>query len=179
MQAAPEQRATFDEPASYWHATAGAGVPAGELPATAHVAVIGGGALRADGFTGATHVDRAGVQELIATPLGPEIAGGVHSTDGGLLHSARFVQGVAAAAQRRGARLAHARVARLAPDGAGVRVETTAGALRAGAAIVAVNAWTDTLVPALRGLITPVRGQVLAYAPLPPVFPLGVGAAVT
>jgi gamma-glutamylputrescine oxidase len=286
MQAAPEQGAAFDEPASYWHATAGAGVPAGELPASADVAVIGGGllgacatywlaragvrvaqveqariaygatgrnggfmgtgtaegylatgarhgreaaralmaltldslallrqvlaeegidcdyrecgrvslalsedecaaqartvaALRADGFTGATHVDRARVQELIATPLGPEIAGGMHSTDGGLLHSARFVQGVAAAAQRRGARLAHARVARLVPDGGGVRVETTAGALRAGAAIVAVNAWTDTLVPALRGLVTPVRGQILAYAPLPPVFPLGVGAAVT
>ena len=286
MQAAPGQRAAFDEPASYWHATAGAGVPAGELPGSADVAVIGGGllgacatywlaragvrvaqveqariaygatgrnggfmgtgtaegylgtrarhgreaaralmaltldslallrrvlaeegidcdyrecgrvslalseeecaaqartvaALRADGFTGATHLDRAGVQELIATPLGPEIAGGTHSTDGGLLHSARFVQGIAAAAQRRGARLAHAQVQRLIPDGAGVRVETTAGALRAGAAIVAVNAWTDTLVPALRGLITPVRGQILAYAPLPPVFPLGVGAAVT
>ena len=293
MRATPGQGPTaFDEPASYWHATAaqgsqsGVGVPAGELPATADIAVVGGGllgtcaaywlaragvrvaqveqariaygatgrnggfmgtgtaegylgtaarhgrdaaralmaltldslallrqvleeeridcdyrecgrvslalseaehaaqaravaALRADGFTGASHLDRAQVQALIETPLGPEIVGGIHSTDGGLLHSARFLEGVAVAAQRRGARLAHATVTRLVPDGAGVRVETTGGVLSAGAAIVAVNAWTDTLVPALRGVIVPVRGQVLAYAPMPPVFPLGLGAAVT
>jgi glycine/D-amino acid oxidase-like deaminating enzyme len=60
-----------------------------------------------------------------------------------------------------------------------VVVHTTRGDLAAGAVIVAVNAWTDTLVPALRGVIVPVRGQMLAYAPLPPVFTTGLGASYT
>ncbi|OLB54886.1 MAG: hypothetical protein AUG45_10480 [Ktedonobacter sp. 13_1_20CM_3_54_15] len=36
--------------------------------------------------------------------------------------------------------------------------------------IVALNAWTGELVPAIDKLITPVRGQVLAYGPHAPVF---------
>ena len=44
---------------------------------------------------------------------------------------------------------------------------------------VAVNAWTDQLVPALSGVVTPVRGQILSYAPAPLVFRAGMGAGVT
>jgi glycine/D-amino acid oxidase-like deaminating enzyme len=56
---------------------------------------------------------------------------------------------------------------------------TNCGTLRARHVVVGVNAWTDELVPALRGLIVPVRGQAIAYAPLPPTFDTGVVVSAT
>jgi glycine/D-amino acid oxidase-like deaminating enzyme len=136
-------------------------------------------ALRADQFD-AELLDRAQTQELIGTPLGSEIAGGLFASENGLLHSARLVQGLARAAARHGARICEATPAlELTADGGGVLVRTQRGELRASAAIVAINAWSAQLVPALAGLITPVRGQVLSYAPSAPVFRCGMGAAVT
>jgi glycine/D-amino acid oxidase-like deaminating enzyme len=165
-------------------------------------------ALHADGF-GGEMLDRSQVQELVGTPLGPEIAGGLFAAEDGLLHSARLVDGLAAAAVRHGALICeatqvvgleasidggrrtedeagHVRPSPLvlgrethARAGAGITIRTQRGDLRAGAAILAVNAWSDQLAPGLAGLITPVRGQVLAYAPTPPVFRCGMGAAVT
>ena len=58
-------------------------------------------------------------------------------------------------------------------------METDRGRLQGHAAIIAVNAWTNDLVPALTETITPVRGQILAYAPLPRVFGMGMSAALT
>jgi glycine/D-amino acid oxidase-like deaminating enzyme len=136
-------------------------------------------ALRADDFD-AELLDREQTQELIGTPLGPEIAGGLFAPENGLLHSARLVRGLAGAAARRGAHICDATPAlELQADGDGVLVRTPRGELRAGAAVVAINAWSAELLPALAGLITPVRGQVLAYAPCAPVFGCGMGAAVT
>jgi gamma-glutamylputrescine oxidase len=135
--------------------------------------------LRADQFD-AELLDRAQTQELIGTPLGPEIAGGLFASENGLLHSARLVQGLASAAARHGARICEATPAlELIADGGSVLVRTQRGALRANAAVVAINAWSAQLVPALSGLITPVRGQVLSYAPSASVFRCGMGAAVT
>ena len=131
-----------------------------------------------DGFAG-TLLDRQGVQALINTPLGPEIVGGRFFADGSLLHSGRYLAGLAAAARRRGARLCRAGVTALVPEAAGTRLETTAGPIRARRVVVAVNAWSDELVPTLAGRVVPVRGQILAYEPLPPVFTAGVGAAVS
>ncbi len=133
--------------------------------------------MRADGLSG-EFVDRQGAQALIGTRLGAEITGGLFFPDGGLLHSARYLAGIADAARRRGARLCQAGVTGLVPERGGTRVETTAGAIRAGRLIVAVNAWSDELVPGLAGLVVPVRGQILSYEPLPPVFTTGVGASV-
>jgi gamma-glutamylputrescine oxidase len=136
-------------------------------------------ALRADQFD-AELLDRAQTQELIGTPLGSEIAGGLFASENGLLHSARLVQGLARAAARHGARICEATPAlELLADGGGVLIRTPRGDLRASAAVVAINAWSAQLVPALAGLITPVRGQVLSYAPSTPVFRCGMGAAVT
>ena len=131
----------------------------------------------ADGLPGAL-LDRQGVQELIKTPLGPEITGGLYFSDGGLLHSARYLAGIARAAQRHGARLCLAEVAGLTSIDGGTLVQTSRGAVRAARVIVAVNAWTDELVPALAGKVVPVRGQILSYDPLPSVFTTGVGASV-
>lgn len=131
----------------------------------------------ADGLPGAL-LDRQGVQELIKTPLGPEITGGLYFSDGGLLHSARYLAGIAHAAQRHGARLCLAEVEGLTPTAGGTLIRTSQGTVQAGRVIVAVNAWTDELVPGLAGKVVPVRGQILSYDPLPPVFTTGVGASV-
>lgn len=133
--------------------------------------------MRADGLSG-EFVDRQAVQALIGTPLGAEITGGLFFSDGGLLHSARYLAGIAEAGRRYGARLCRAGVIGLVTEGDGTRVETTVGAIRAQRVIVAVNAWSDELVPELAGLVVPVRGQILSYEPLPPVFTTGIGASV-
>jgi len=128
---------------------------------------------------GGTLLDRRGVQEHILTPLGPEIVGGLHFSDGAQLHSARYLAGIAAAAQRHGARLCRATVRGLTPQGDTTLVETDRGTVHASAMIVAVNAWSDELVASVAGVITPVRGQVLSYAALPPVFTTSVGVSAT
>jgi glycine/D-amino acid oxidase-like deaminating enzyme len=147
-----------------------------EAERTAHAAAIT--ALRADGFE-AEQLDRAQVQDLIHTPLGPEIVGGIFAREDGLLQPARFVHGMLAAARNRGAKICCAQATSITSEGSGVRIETNAGPISAGAVIVAINAWSDQLIPALKGIVTPVRGQILAYAPIPLVFPTGIGAAVT
>jgi gamma-glutamylputrescine oxidase len=60
-----------------------------------------------------------------------------------------------------------------------LRIATSKGSISAGAAVVATNAWLPNVLPELAGLITPVRGQVLAYAPLPKVFPVPLGVSIT
>lgn len=136
------------------------------------------GSLAKSGFAGEV-LDRAATQELIHTPLGEEIRGAMYARNGALVHSERYLCGVAEAAQRHGARLVRAEVTGLAPEGDSTRIETTTGALSAGRVVVALNAWTDTLVPALAGKIVPVRGQILAYAPTERVFESAIGASVT
>ncbi len=135
-------------------------------------------ALQADDFT-ATLLDRAQAQALIDTPLGPEIAGGKFIPENGLVHSAHLVQGLVGAAQRHGARACLATVMQVLPAGPGVLVRTLQGNLHVGTVIIATNAWIGELLPALAGLITPVRGQALAYAPIAPVFTTGLSVAIT
>jgi gamma-glutamylputrescine oxidase len=135
-------------------------------------------ALQADGFT-ATLLDRPQAQTLIDTPLGPEIAGGKFTPGNGLVHSARLVQGLVGAAQRHGARACVATVTQVLPEGPGVLIRTPQADLHAGAVLIATNAWIGELVPALAGLITPVRGQALAYAAIAPVFTTGISVAIT
>ncbi len=136
------------------------------------------GSLAKSGFAGEV-LDRAATQELIHTPLGEEIRGAMYARNGALVHSERYLCGLAEAAQRHGARLVRAEVTGLASEGDSTRIETTNGALSAGRVVVALNAWTDTLVPALAGKIVPVRGQILAYAPTERVFESAIGASVT
>lgn len=135
-------------------------------------------ALQGDGFA-ARLLRREDAQEFVATPLGSEIVGGTYVPEQGLVHSARIVQGLAEAARRHGSRLCTAQVLRLSEADGSVLVQTTKGSIHAGAVVVAVNAWSSTLIPELEGLIVPVRGQVLAYAPMEPVFKMGMAAGVT
>jgi gamma-glutamylputrescine oxidase len=134
--------------------------------------------IQADGFP-ALLLDCEQVQDMIATQLGPEIVGGQFIPENGLVHSARLVQGLVGVAQRHGARMCIADVTDLTPDGNGICISTVQGTLSASTAVIAINAWTSDLIPSLGRLITPVRGQVLAYAPIPPIFSTSMSAAIT
>ncbi len=131
-------------------------------------------AMRADGF-GAELLTRGQTQALVGTELGPMIRGARYASYAGLVHSTRFVGGLAAAAQARGAALVEATVTQIEHG----KVMTSAGTLKAKAVVIAANAWISQLVPETRDIILPVRGQALSYAPTAPVFGPGMGAAVT
>lgn len=135
-------------------------------------------ALRRDGFA-AQWLDRQDLQSLFQTPMAPEILGGRFRPEQGLVHSARLVHGLMYAAFHRGARAYQAEVRAIMPTGNAVRLQTSRGTLFAGTVVVAANVWTSQLLPMLADLILPIREQMLAYAPISPVFPTGVNAAVT
>jgi gamma-glutamylputrescine oxidase len=134
--------------------------------------------LTSDGFA-VELLDRAGVQELVQTPISEEVLGGRLDADGGLLHSGKYLAGIAAAAKRHGARFCKGTVSSLEPNSDGTTIVTDAGTVRAGRVVVAANAWSDELVPGVTGLIVPVRGQILAYEPTERVFETGIGTDVT
>lgn len=122
---------------------------------------------------------RTQVQSLIPTPLGPDICGAKFYAKGGLLHSARFINSLAKAAQRYGARTSVATVQAMKQVGNNIELSTSAGTVRTNALIIGANAWTNQLVPSAKGIVTPVRGQILSYEPIERVFTPGIGAAVT
>jgi gamma-glutamylputrescine oxidase len=124
-------------------------------------------------------LNRAQVQERIGTPLGAAIEGGLLFREIALLHPAKLVRGLANAAAKRGGRFARAMVRAVSGNSAGAAIATDAGSIRTGVVTMAVNAWTGELVPELGSLVTPVRGQALAYAPVPPVFRTGMTALTT
>jgi gamma-glutamylputrescine oxidase len=134
-------------------------------------------AFQADGFA-ADFLPRETIQTMVKTELSSEIRGGRLKPAQGLIHSVRFVRGLAQAAVRRGARGYQARVQSLLPDGEHLRIETSRGTIHATTVVVAVNAWIGKLVPELAELVVPVREQMLAYAPLPPVFSHGISADI-
>src|SRR5262245_3536577 len=97
----------------------------------------------------------------------------VDETSAGV-NPARYVAGLARAAQRAGAQLFdRTPVERIARDGAGTHkghsyvVHTSRGALRAGAVFVATGGYTGPATPALRRRIIPIGSYIIATAPLP------------
>ncbi|MBO0795680.1 MAG: FAD-binding oxidoreductase, partial [Ktedonobacteraceae bacterium] len=124
-------------------------------------------------------LNREQVQGLIKTPLSAEIIGGRLLAEDGIIHPARFIQGLAHASQRYGAQIYQASVTHVHSHSKGVQVHTVQGSLDARAVIVATNAWISELLPEVSDLITPVRGQILSYAPTASVFPVGLSASVT
>lgn len=85
----------------------------------------------------------------------------VVTEEDGEMHPVRFVRGLADAAERRGARFHEGTTA------TGVRagsVTTAAGRVSASAVVACTNAYTRRVLPDAR--VSPVRGQMLATAPL-------------
>lgn len=90
----------------------------------------------------------------------------------GEIHPVRFVRGLADAAERHGARFHEGTPVTALRSGA---LTTPAGTVTAGAVVSCANAYTEHLIPGSR--IAPVRGQMLATAPLADrVFPRPVYA---
>lgn len=129
--------------------------------------------LQAEGFA-AEWLEREQVQAMINTPLAPDIPGGRFLPEQGLIHSARLVQGLVQAAVRHGADVYQAEVYQIEQDGARVRLRTSQGSLEAHTVIVAINAWTSTLLPELAQVIVPVLEQMQAYQELEPLFSMAL-----
>jgi glycine/D-amino acid oxidase-like deaminating enzyme len=93
--------------------------------------------------------------------------GALHKPRGAALHSARYTQGVAAAAARLGAAFCYrTAVSGVEAEGDGWRVATARGEVRARQVVVALNAWAGDVFPALAPLLTPVRGHILVTEPV-------------
>lgn len=96
-------------------------------------------------------------------------APGLSIPEDGEVHPGRLLAAVGAEAQRAGATLRQALVTGLDPEQR--LVTTTDATISYGAAIVAVNAWTQHLLPHID--IRPQRAQMLATRPLGPTRTLG------
>ena len=93
--------------------------------------------------------------------------GGLLDRRAGTINPMGYCRGLARAALGAGARIATGvRVRKLSRDGAGWVVETSQGSLRAGAVVLATNAYTDDLWPGLRRGFTPIHYFQLATEPL-------------
>lgn len=124
--------------------------------------------LRDDGF--AAEVREGGSLDAVYRDAGFRI--GVHITDDGELDPARFVRGVAAAAVAGGANLyENSRVIGLGAGGPGsMTLQTESGELKSQIVLLCTNAYTGTLSDWFADKVDPVRGQMLATAPAPPLF---------
>lgn len=118
-------------------------------------------------------VDRPACEDLLGMHIAAGFAGGRWMPDGHVIHPARLVYGLAGAARCRGANLAtktRATGVRLIGGRRAFAVDTTRGRVRTGQVVYACNiAMTEFHAPFNR-LIRPIRGQVMATAPMPPVF---------
>jgi glycine/D-amino acid oxidase-like deaminating enzyme len=118
--------------------------------------------LAEDGFA-AEYLDDTAVSGLF--PGGGFLAGLYHPGDGEI-HPARFVRGLARAAERKGARLfENTPVTRIVPGADSAVLETAGGRLTTTMLLLASNAYTGLLHPFFDGAIVGVRGQMFATAP--------------
>lgn len=84
------------------------------------------------------------------------------------LHPALYYKGLLDACRRRGVTVcAEAAVERIAPDGAGWRVETARGTVAAGDVVIATNGYTGALTPSLRRRVVPIASHIIATEELP------------
>jgi len=125
--------------------------------------------LAEDGFPGAWLAPEA-LDAWLDVDRPVDVHGALHLPDGGAFHSGRFVAGLAAAATARGAAFVEGidvRAVTAPEEGSPLVVHTDRGPIGAEAVVVATNAWLAELLPAFARSVVPVRGQVLATAPLP------------
>lgn len=93
--------------------------------------------------------------------------GGLLDLRAGTINPLAYVRGLARAARGAGATISTGvRATGLARDGAGWRVETDRGVVRAGAVVLATNAYTDALWPGLGRVFTPIDYFQIATEPL-------------
>lgn len=123
-------------------------------------------------------LDLKACEDLIGQRLSDRFFGGRWYPQGGVVHSARLVYGLARAAERRGAVVAvQTRALGVTSQAASdrLRVATTRGPVAARHVVYACNFKTAALLPQLDTVLQPTVAQVLSTAPLPPVFRVGLG----
>ena len=103
-------------------------------------------------------------------------AGGLYDPHDAALDPAALARGMARLAAAAGARICEGTEVSAVeePTEGGVLVRTARGDVRAGMAVLAVNAWTPWLVPALADRLLPYRAQWLLTEPLAGPVPDGV-----
>ncbi len=110
-------------------------------------------------------LDGAEVCRLIGTDV---YTGGLLDPRGANVHPLKFTLGLAAAAEKAGARIyGQSAVSGLTRVGGRHRVRTAAGAVLADQVLLCTNGYTDGLMPGLRRSLVPVRSVQVATAPLP------------
>jgi glycine/D-amino acid oxidase-like deaminating enzyme len=114
-------------------------------------------------------IPKNGLQSEIGSPI---YYGGMVDESSASVNPARYVQGLAKAAQRHGACLFdHARVTGISsqPNGASgsFRVETTRGSLTAKEVLLASGAYTTEATPSLRKKVIPIGSYIIATEVLP------------
>jgi gamma-glutamylputrescine oxidase len=116
------------------------------------------------GADGVRVLDADGVRALVATR---RYTSGAFDPGGAHLDPLAYVRGLAGAAEAAGARVYEgSRVVRLGWEGGAHVAETAAGAVRAGALVLAGNALLGRLEPRLDRMILPVTTGMVATAPL-------------
>jgi glycine/D-amino acid oxidase-like deaminating enzyme len=109
-------------------------------------------------------VDRDALAEEIGSQ---EFHGAIRYARTGGLHPARFHAGLARLARTAGARVHdHCAATALERDGAGFRVHTQRGSIRAKEVVVATNAYADGLLPELRRRVLPISSFIVTTEPL-------------
>lgn len=125
------------------------------------------------GVAGLRFLSRDEARAEIHCPL---YEGALFNPGGGILDPVKLVQGLKRDAKSRGVTVhERTRVVGLAADGAGVRVSTELGALRAGKAVLATNAWSHDLLPRLGRRFLPLYDYVIASEPLSPAQREAIG----
>jgi glycine/D-amino acid oxidase-like deaminating enzyme len=110
-------------------------------------------------------LDRTGARAVVDSPT---YLGGLHRPEGGAtVDPGRLARGLAAELDRRGVTIHEGSpVTGVAEDGAGVRVTTPAGAVRADRAVLATNAYSRRVLRRTARHFVPVHDYILVTAPL-------------
>ncbi len=117
------------------------------------------------GYRGIEHLDAAEGRDIVASD---RYFGGNLDHDAAQLHPLRYAAGLAAAARSAGVRIfEHSPVIGLDYAEAAPVARTTLGSVRAGAVVLAANAYIGGLAPDVAGRILPLRTFMVATEPLP------------
>jgi len=119
--------------------------------------------LRHDGFP----MREVPVAEVVPAAAQPLFDAAFEVPEDGQVHPVKLQHGIAVAAIEKGARIhAHSRVTHARWQAGLWEVQANGHTARARTLVIATNAYTPQLVPALAPFIAPRRGQMLATAPL-------------
>ncbi|MBV8909485.1 MAG: FAD-binding oxidoreductase [Gammaproteobacteria bacterium] len=116
------------------------------------------------GYTSVRYVPREELRGILATE---RYLGALYDSNSGHLHTLNYTLGLAAAAESLGVRIYEGTRARdFAPDGAGVRVRTGAGEVRARFLVLCGNVYLGATVRSLAAKIMAVATYIVATEPL-------------